>query len=319
MIEMTNQQLADFQAALDWKTGMELPDGRILGVSGKRGKVTQGLDPRVGAVLDRFDPGGKTIVEFGACEGIHTVQLAGICKQVVGLEVRPRNIACALTRLFIHGVGNARLEMRDVRDIPESLGTFDIAFHVGVLYHLTDPVTHLARVAEIAPDLILDTHYASLELPWPSMSLCRAGRSYEGRRYQEFGWNEVFSGVEECSCWLLREDLLRLLGDVGYDQVEVLDDRRERNGPRFTVMARQTARRRGDAARLHRDSHAIRAAHDEAARLRRQLDELRHENGGLRAELSAVRQSWTWRVGRVAVGPMRRLRQLARRGFSSSE
>ena len=50
----------------------------------------------------------------------------------------------------------------------------------------------------------------------------------------------VFSGVQPTSSWLLREDLLRSLNDVGYAAVTVLDDRIERNGPRLTLIARRT-------------------------------------------------------------------------------
>src|SRR5262245_23247709 len=248
MVPLTDQQLADFQAALAWKTGAEIPDGRTLGTPGKRGQVTRGLDPRVQAVRDRLDSADKTVLEVGCCEGIHTVQLAQVCKQVVALDVRPHNIACALTRLFVHNVTNARLLLQDVRDLDERFGRFDVLFHVGVLYHLSDPVDHLRRAAPLADALLLDTHYADDSLPFPPATLQSGDRTYNGRVYQEGIWSDVFSGVEPTSFWLDRDDLLGLLGDVGFDAVEVLDDRRERNGPRFTVLARRTPARPAAAA-----------------------------------------------------------------------
>lgn len=316
MIPLTDQQLHDFQTALAWKTGAALPDGRTLGVPGKRGNVTAGTDPRVRLVLERLQPADKTVVEFGSCEGIHTVQLAGVCKSIVGLEVRPHNVACALARLFVHDVRNARLELRDVRDADARLGTFDIAFHVGVLYHLTDPVSHLARVAGMAPDLVLDTHYATDDLGWPRTELAWGGKTYRGRVYREGGWAEVFSGVEPTAVWLYRDDLLQLLRDVGYDTVEVTDDRRERNGPRFTVLARQSARAvRREPATDPRTAieRTLLAAWDAADRARTEAEALRQTNAQLRAELDALRRSWSWRVGTLAVAPLRTVKRLRRK------
>lgn len=241
MIALTEQQLLDFQNAVQWRTGYELPDGRLLGVPGKRGNVARGLDPRVQAVRDHFKPQGKRILEIGCCEGGHTVQLATICSEVVGLDVRPHNIVAALVRSFVHGTKNARFELADVRELGGEHGAFDIVFHVGVLYHLDDPAGHLARIAALAPDLILDTHYADDSLPWPTTESTHDGQKYAARLYREGGWDDVFSGVQPASAWLMRDDLLRCLQDIGYTTVTVLDDRKERNGPRLTLIARRPA------------------------------------------------------------------------------
>jgi tRNA (mo5U34)-methyltransferase len=195
-------------------------------------------------VAERLEPARKTIVEIGSCEGILTLQLAGICRQVIGLEVRPRNIICALARLFVHDVHNARFLLHDVRQLSPQLGPFDIVFHVGVLYHLADPISHLMRIVALAPDLVLDTHYASDALPWPRAVLPWGEQCYGGKVYREGGWRDNFSGVESAACWLDRADLLRVLSDAGYTSVEIMDDRLERNGPRLTLLARRPAEAR---------------------------------------------------------------------------
>jgi tRNA (mo5U34)-methyltransferase len=285
MTPLTDQQLADFQAALSWKTGAELPDGRLLGVAGKRGGMLHGLDPRVAAVRDRLASAHKTVLEIGCCEGIHTVQLAGVCREVVGLDVRPHNIACALTRLFVHGVTNARLLLHDARELDDRLGRFDILFHVGVLYHLSDPVDHLRRVAGLADSFLLDTHYATEDLPFPRADITAQGRTYRAKVYQEGEWSDVFSGVEPKSRWVYRDDLLRLIGDLGFGSVEVLDDRSERNGPRFTVLARRKAQH-GFAAVPEVEAFLRKretdAAWSEVCRLREEVSALRFQVAGLR-------------------------------------
>jgi tRNA (mo5U34)-methyltransferase len=241
MTPWTDCQLQDFQAALAWKTGYELPDGRFLGAPGKRGSIVGGSDARVRAVRDRFQPAGKRILEVGCCEGGLTVQLAPLCAEIVALDVRPANIVAALVRAFVHGVQNVRFGVVDVSELGTEFGTFDIVFHVGVLYHLADPAGHLGRIAALAPDLILDTHFADESLDWPKATVSRAHERYEGRLYREGDWSDAFSGVQPTSTWLMKDDLLRVLRDVGYESVYVLEVRKERNGPRITLIARRPA------------------------------------------------------------------------------
>ncbi len=242
MISLTDQQLHDFQGAVQWKTGMLLPDGRVLGVPGKRGGITQRIDFRVAEVARRMDPATKTILEVGCCEGIHTVQLAQICRRVVALEVRPKNIVATLTRLFVHGVENAKVVLADVRDLDSSFGSFDVVFHVGVLYHLMQPVEHVHRLSRLADTLLLDTHYCRDDTKFR-----RSDEQFDGKDYRAFlytgegGWADMFSGVENTSRWLHQQALLDAVRDAGYDALEIISDRIERNGPRMTLLARRTS------------------------------------------------------------------------------
>ena len=240
MIPLSDQQLEDLQDAIAWETAMRLSDGRVLGRPGKRGTISEPGDFRVRALESKLGLADKRVLELGCHEGIHTVQLASVAGEVVGVEVRPKNVVGALTRLFVHDVRNARIVLGDVRDLEASFGTFDVLFHVGVLYHLLDPVEHLYRVAPMADAILLDTHYET-----PETARERSDLAYEGCRYTAYlvgegGWEDSFSGVESSSRWLDREALLALVGDVGFTRLEVLDDRRERNGARLTLLARRS-------------------------------------------------------------------------------
>jgi SAM-dependent methyltransferase len=237
VLPLSDRQLDDFQQALDWETGYRLPDGRVLGVAGKRGAVSEGRDFRVQLLADRGLLAGKRVLELGCAEGIHTVQLGELAEEVVAVEVRPKNIACALVRLFVHEVENARLVLEDVRDLDTGFGRFDVLFHVGVLYHLSDPVEHIFRISGMANVLLLDTHYETDSTERPRADLTRAGRSYQAHLYTEGGWGDAFSGVEDTSRWLDRGSLLELLNHVGFDRVEIASDRVERNGSRITLLA----------------------------------------------------------------------------------
>lgn len=239
MIRLSDAQLRDFQDAVSWTTAMRLPDGRVLGVPGKRGAVTEGRDFRVQALADRFDTADARILELGCHEGNHTVQLAEIAREVVGVEVRPANVVCALVRLFLHDARNARIVLADVRDLDDRLGHFDILFHVGVLYHLCDPVEHLFQIAELADVILLDTHYETPDARRERADLNHKGTRYTAYVFREAGWKDSFSGVETTSRWLERDALLALVRDTGFVELEVLSDRMERNGSRITLIGRK--------------------------------------------------------------------------------
>ena len=238
MIELSDRQLRDFQEAVAWETAMRLPDGRVLGNPGKRGAVSERRDFRIAALAERFDLSRMRVLELGCHEGNHSVQLGELAREVVAVEVRAKNIVGALVRLFVHDVHNVRLVLRDVREL-DAVGRFDLLFHVGVLYHLSDPVDHLFRIAPAADVLLLDTHYEAVPSTRRRSDIGRGGLEYGAYVVPEGGWQSTFSGVEETSRWLDRPSLLRLVADAGFAATEVLSDRVERNGPRLTLVARK--------------------------------------------------------------------------------
>jgi SAM-dependent methyltransferase len=230
----TDQQLAEFQAAHDWKTARPLPDGRVLG-GGKAGLPN---DRRVDLVRQRLGEGLR-VLEIGACEGQHSVLLAQFCREVVALEVRPRNVVGALIRQFLWGVRNVHNVVLDARSLDPALGEFDLIFHVGVLYHLSNPVEHLHAIAPFGKALLLDTHYATDDAQRKASSIAFGGRTWPTRVFHEAGWQDAFSGVEGTSQWLFKQDLLQLVRDIGFPQIEILRDEVERNGPRIGLLARR--------------------------------------------------------------------------------
>jgi tRNA (mo5U34)-methyltransferase len=60
----------------------------------------------------------------------------------------------------------------DVLDLsPERVGTFDIVFFLGVLYHMRHPLLALERVASVSRGrLFLETHLDLLDCPYPAMA-----------------------------------------------------------------------------------------------------------------------------------------------------
>ena len=242
MIALTDRELQDFQEAVDWKTGMQLPDGRVLGIDGKRGKLTIGIDPRVELFEQMFESADKRVLEVGCCEGIHTVQLARVCQHVTALEVRPKNIVGTLVRAFVHDTDNVKVKLADARDLNGDDEQFDAVFHVGVLYHLMDPVEHLCKLGELADRLLLDTHVCLDDTTFERSDETYNGKTYRSYVYgSEAGWRDMFSGLEPESRWLHVDALQEALRDAGFDDVNLIEQRIERNGPRVTIIAQRSA------------------------------------------------------------------------------
>ena len=118
----------------------------------------------------------------------------------------------------------------------DELPPADLCHHVGVLYHLDDPVGHLRSLGgSISRGLMLDTHYAREQDV--SGEYESRGRRFRFRRYDERGREDVFSGMRRHSKWLLLDDIEAVLRGAGFGTVEIAETRDERNGPRVLLFA----------------------------------------------------------------------------------
>jgi hypothetical protein len=240
MIKLSEPQFQEIQNALTWDMAERLPDGHVLGSSEKMGWVKEGPDHKVAFLAQRLPLQNMTVLELGSYEGDLTVQLGRICKFVTGIEVRPSNIICALTRAFVHDVTNVRFVLGDVQEIDDSAGTYDLLFHAGLLYHMLHPVEHMFGAAKISDTLLLNTHYYTDDLSFERSDIVHDGITYKAALYKEHGMEERLSGVTEQSRWLYREDLLNLVRNVGYDQIEIARDERTKPGQKITLLAKRS-------------------------------------------------------------------------------
>jgi SAM-dependent methyltransferase len=109
-----------------------------------------------------LDLRGKSVLELGAGIGdLSTFFLDRDCT-LVSVEPRPENcqiFADTMTALAAGGyprVGRSRLIQGDVESLDRFVeGTFDVVFCYGLLYHLRDPETALASMAERCAGLLL--------------------------------------------------------------------------------------------------------------------------------------------------------------------
>jgi tRNA (mo5U34)-methyltransferase len=63
------------------------------------------------------------------------------------------------------------------------------------------------------------------------------GQEYRYKLFQERGRADVFSGLAASSKWLPLDAITRLLQHAGFQNVELVETRQERNGPRVLLIA----------------------------------------------------------------------------------
>ena len=254
----TDADLAEINALLDWHAGAPLPDGRLLGrlgrSPGKRAAPAAIPDKRIRRLHKMLNLKNKRVLEIGCFEGIHTVGLRQFCEDVTAIDVRPQNVLKTMTRLSWHGV-SAHVHQFDAELITPDFPSFDVIYHIGVLYHLTNPIEHLLNLSKICQHLYLDTHVAAPEKA--NVTLEVAGHTYRAAKHREGGWADPFSGKDSYAVWLTCESLLDALSQAGFAEVQVLEKRAERNGPRVLILATTQSEAREEVRATRREKKAV--------------------------------------------------------------
>jgi hypothetical protein len=237
---LDDAQLAELNAILPWNCFTVDGHGRRFGAAARKGKRDQPQavpDPRIVSLDRRFDLKSASVLEIGCFEGVHTAGLCRFSREVTAVDGRLENVVKTILRTAMLGF-SPKVFLCDVEDAKQAarLPEVDVVHHVGVLYHLKDPVAHLTAVARLTRrGLMLDTHFA---LPEEATASFTSGQqTYRCRRYEEFGHADVFSGMYEHSRWLMLDDLVSILGTVGLGNTEIVERRDERNGARVLLYA----------------------------------------------------------------------------------
>lgn len=204
---------------------------------GKRTAPERIPDARIRRFHERFELSDKHVLEIGCFEGIHTIALCRLAERVTAVDARIENVVKTIVRCAFFDE-RPRVFAYDVEASADAddLLSADLCHHVGVLYHLEDPVAHLRRLGKwISRGLMLDTHYALQEDVTDTYEA--DGERFRFRRYDEAGRGDVFSGMRSHSKWLLLDDITDVLSSVSFHKVEVVETRVERNGPRALLFA----------------------------------------------------------------------------------
>lgn len=147
-----------------------------------------------------LDISGKSVLEVGAGIGLHTSFFEDLGCSVLCTDGRPENVN-EIARRYPHR-RTLVLDLDTVEDL-SFLGSFDIVYCYGTLYHLTRPEHALAALSVVCREMILletcvtpgnekDVHFVC-ESASPNQSLhgkgCRPTRPWVMEKLRKyFGW-----------------------------------------------------------------------------------------------------------------------------------
>jgi SAM-dependent methyltransferase len=216
--------IKEFQQRGPWVTRFEI-DGTAVG-----GDYLAAHDRRLTQFFERF-PRPTRVLELGSLEGGHSIEIARHAGRVVAIESRAENIERARFVSGFLGRDNIDFVLADLESFPlRALGSFDVIFNVGLLYHLPEPWRLVKDLGQIGSSMFLWTHTAS-----PGARLVERG-GYLGQVYQEGGVQDPLSGMSDTSFWPTSDDLERMLGDAGFTQIEIIEeDPAHPHGPAVTL------------------------------------------------------------------------------------
>lgn len=239
---LCNDDLIKLNALFDWNCFTVDALGRRFGSVGWNNKrINPEIIPdrRILLMQNLFNLKNKSVLEIGCFEGIHTVGLSQYAKNLIAVDSRLDHVAKTLMRCAMYGYYPKvfKCDIESPLQVTNEL-TADVLHHVGVLYHLKDPISHLLNIGDyIKEGLMLDTHYALPEECTSSYVV--NGISYRYKYYQEYGVNEAFSGMYDHSKWLTLDDIISCLKISGFKKISIIEQRNERNGPRVLLFAQR--------------------------------------------------------------------------------
>ncbi len=171
---------------------------------------------------------GRRILDLGCGEGVYAIEAALHGAQVLAIDARTERMAQGAACAVRHGIDRVRFVQQDVRAVTmESVGTFDVVYALGILYHLeaSDVLRLLANLRALCSGfIILDTLVA---LEAKSVAEC-SGVRYEGERVREHDDDDsaelrrgrVLRSIDNSfSFRFTRAALLRALHDTGFSSV----------------------------------------------------------------------------------------------------
>jgi hypothetical protein len=240
---LSDAELAALNGLLPWRAFTVDRHGRRFGGVAWKGKRDQAQpipDRRIVLMNERFGLHGRSVLEVGCFEGIHTIGLCGFGALVTAVDGRIENVVKTIVRTSLYGC-TPRVFKHDVEQVPVAADLLraDLMHHVGVLYHLSDPVRHLLDIGRyIGLGVMLDTHFAADAEAQSSYEV--DGVSYGYKPYRELGHADAFSGLYPESKWLRLDTITALLKQTGFRRVDLVETRQERNGPRALLFASRT-------------------------------------------------------------------------------
>jgi tRNA (mo5U34)-methyltransferase len=244
LTHLNDQAFEDLNNLLPWAAMTVDPgNGRVLGrpwSAAKRARVHALVESRQVAFDRAYPLKGRHVAEFGCFEGIHTLGLLLLgAGRVTAIDGRMENVLKTMARVWSYGLRCDTL-LWDFEEAPSPLlpAQWDAVHHMGVLYHLSNPIGHLNDILPRTKDaLILDTHVSDSEAE-ATQTYKVGGTEYRYRMKPEPNASSApFAGLRDHAKYLVLEDLVSHIQSHGFADTRVVDDRMERNGRRVTIWA----------------------------------------------------------------------------------
>lgn len=201
---------------------------------------TDYLDPRIIGLVENYEITGKNVLEIGTLDGFHACKLRNYGAYVTASDIRPSNLQRALYRSLYFGL-EINFRLLDMEEMHKKIqiDEYDLVFHSGCFYHLSDPVKHLKDIAPLAKHIMLETHIANPER-YENGSI-KYGKEYFGTWYPEGNWNDLRAAKDQRkSFWLTRESLKELITDCGLEIEHVIyENQQNPHGERVAYLLRR--------------------------------------------------------------------------------
>lgn len=238
--DLSDEVLQDLNNLLDWNSFITDAKGRRFGMvawGSKRLEPQKIPDRRIMLMHEKFNLSDQHVLEVGCFEGVHTLGLLMFASKVTAIDSRIDHVVKTMVRCGMHKMSPTVFQADiESHQLDYTNLNCDYMHHVGVLYHLKDPVSHLLSLPKyVKKGIMLDTHYTLDEQA--DQTYIVEQQPFRYKRYMEYGKAESFSGMYDHSKWLLLEDLVKCLKIAGFTNVEIAEKRTERNGPRVLLFA----------------------------------------------------------------------------------
>ncbi|MEM8651657.1 MAG: class I SAM-dependent methyltransferase [Pseudomonadota bacterium] len=196
------------------------------------------------------------VLELGPLEGWHTrmLQNAG-AKLVDAIEAHKTAFLRCLVVKNACQLDRSHFYLGDfIKWMENPPRKYDVVVASGVLYHMNDPLNLLELMSNNADTVFLWTHYFCDE-EMPIDDLRRTAimenmvvsdfhgekiRMYPRSYYNAWELKNFCGGPEDLHYWIEKEDILKALRVLGYNQIDVAQEMPDHpNGPSFCVLARR--------------------------------------------------------------------------------
>jgi hypothetical protein len=177
-------------------------------------------------IMDRipYDFKDKEVMELGPLVGVHsyTLQNMGV-KRVIAIEGRQQNYEECLYNKITYNMDKCIFVLANIKGtVINDVKNIDICVAFRVLHHLNNPYQVIKKISKITDNLCIFYRVASDNCPDGPETMIHG---YKGKRCTE-GFNRV-SGMQKYSIWLYKEELLRLLKDVGFTNTILIEEGEE--------------------------------------------------------------------------------------------